>query len=172
MPNLKIAAALALAIAALASPATAQVPTVSASEIRAETAEREVMTVAATGVQIYECRSEGDGRLAWTFTGPRADLTLSGKVIGKHYAGPHWELPDGSIVKATPVARAEAPGAGSIPWLRLKVTESRGKGQLTGVTAVLRTNTSGGALTGACTEAGKRQEQPYTSDYVFLRSGS
>lgn len=161
-------AAAALTLLA-AVPATAQLPSVPAAEIKAKAGETEVMTVGATGVQVYECRAGADGRLAWAFKEPRADLTQGGKVIGRHYAGPHWELPDGSVVKAAPVARADAPAAGDIPWLRLDVVESRGSGRLTGTKVVLRTNTKGGTHAGPCSEAGKLHEQPYTSDYVFLR---
>lgn len=168
MLTAKLAAASAL-LALAAIPAAAQLPSVPAADIKAKAGETEVMTVGATGVQVYECRAGTDGRLAWAFKEPRAELTQAGKVIGRHYAGPHWELPDGSVVKVAPVARADAPSAGDIPWLRLDVVESRGNGRLTGVSVVLRTNTKGGMHSGACTEAGKLHEQPYTSDYVFLK---
>src|SRR5262245_65756498 len=50
--------------------------------------------VPAKGVQIYECRAKKDqaGAYEWTFVAPEADLfDTSGKKIGRHYAGPHWE---------------------------------------------------------------------------------
>ncbi len=53
----------------------------------------------ATGVQIYECGATKTepARFEWVFKAPEADLfDLSGKKIGKHYAGPTWESNDGS----------------------------------------------------------------------------
>jgi Protein of unknown function (DUF3455) len=126
-------------------------------------------SVNASGVQIYECKAGADGKLMWAFKEPRADLTLGGKSVGRHYAGPHWEMADGSTIKGAVASRADAPAAASIPWLRLTVVEAKGAGQLTSVVAILRTETKGGVLAGACAEAGKLQEQPYTSDYVFLK---
>src|SRR5574342_445076 len=55
----------------------------------------------AVGVQIYECKAskEDPTRFEWVFKAPEAELFDSaGKKIGKHYAGPTWELNDGSKV--------------------------------------------------------------------------
>jgi hypothetical protein len=94
---------------------------------------------------------------------------VAGKIIGRHYAGPTWEHGDGSLIKGKPVERADAPTANAIPWLKLSGIDGNGVGALGGVTTILRTNTFGGALSGACGKADQIQEQPYTSDYVFLR---
>ena len=53
----------------------------------------------ATGTQIYECGATKTEppRFEWVFKAPEAELfDLSGKKIGKHYAGPTWESNDGS----------------------------------------------------------------------------
>jgi len=72
------------------------------------------MIVPAKGVQIYECRAKKDqpGAYEWAFVAPEADLfDTSGKKIGRHYAGPHWESTDGSKIAGTVKERADAPQA-------------------------------------------------------------
>ncbi len=72
----------------------------------------------ATGVQIYECgAAKADPqRFEWVFKAPEADLfDLSGKKIGKHYAGPTWESNDGSKVVGEVRARDDGPTATAIP---------------------------------------------------------
>ena len=162
-----VAGSIALAGAGLAQ----GIATVATGDILSNAGETAVLTVQAAGVQIYECRAGADGKLAWAFREPRAELTVAGKTVGRHYAGPIWEHGDGSIIKGAPKARAEAPEAGAIPWLKLAGIEGKGTGVLEGVTTILRTNTKGGALAGACDAPGRTQEQPYTSDYVFLKKG-
>jgi hypothetical protein len=71
----------------------------------------------ATGAQIYQCSATATGP-AWTFVAPQADLLdADGEVVGVHYAGPTWELDDGSKVVAARIAGAPAPsrGCGSAP---------------------------------------------------------
>src|SRR5438552_2440949 len=68
------------------------------------------MKVRAEGVQIYECKKSGDG-YAWTLKAPEALLyNDKGRAIGKHYAGPTWELADGSKVTAEKIAAKPADG--------------------------------------------------------------
>ena len=50
-----------------------------------------------------------DGKLAWAFREPIATLFQDGKTVGRHYAGPTWELSDGSAVVGK--VAASAPGA-------------------------------------------------------------
>jgi hypothetical protein len=68
---------------------------------------------------------------------------------------------------------ASAPGAtpGDIAWLKLDVVSHRGTGILSGVTTVLRIDTHGGNLNGACDKTGAFRSVPYPADYVFLRKG-
>jgi hypothetical protein len=67
------------------------------------TGETEVARVRAEGAQIYECKAGSDGALTWQFREPIATLITDGKTIGRHYAGPNWELIDGSAVSAKPM---------------------------------------------------------------------
>lgn len=160
---------LASALAVSVSIATAQPASISTADILANPTETVVLTVNATGVQVYECTAGAGGALTWTFKEPRADLLVAGRIVGKHYAGPTWEHSDGSVIKGRPTGRADAPEANSIPWLKLTGLDGKGTGTLAGVTTILRTNTKGGTASGSCAQAGKRLEQAYTSDYVFLK---
>lgn len=130
-----------------------------------------VTTVQAVGAQIYECRSDAAGKLVWQFREPIASLFLDGKTVGRHYAGPNWEMLDGSAVVAKVSGRAPAAGAGAgdIPLLRLDVQARRGAGQLTAVSTVQRINTRGGVAEGTCERPGAFLNVPYTADYTFYR---
>ena len=71
-----------------------------------------------------------DGKLAWAFTAPQATLTVDGKAVGKHGAGPSWELLDGSAITAKAVANAPGATENDIPWLKLEVTSTRARASL------------------------------------------
>ena len=125
----------------------------------------------AVGAQIYECKPGADGKLAWTFRAPQATLIVDGKMVGQHYAGPTWELTDGSGITAKAVGNAPGATANDIPWLKLEVTSHKGSGLLADVTTVQRINTVGGMLKGACDRERAGRGMPYSADYVFLREG-
>ena len=132
------------------------------------------MIVPAKGVQIYECRAKKDqpGAYEWAFVAPEADLfDASGKKIGRHYAGPHWESTDGSKVAGTVKERADAPQADAIPWLLL-VTKSIGpQGSFSRIKSIQRVNTVGGvAPKGDCSQStvGTTARTSYTADYYFF----
>src|SRR5262245_5156516 len=94
-----------------ATPASAEMPT--AIDVSDGTV---LLTVHAVGAQIYECKpapidrdpSHG-GAPTWQFREPIATLTVDGKTIGRHYAGPNWDHMDGTGVKGKTVA--SVPGA-------------------------------------------------------------
>ena len=132
-------------------------------------AARTIATVHAEGAQVYECKAEAGGNLAWHFREPIATLFIGGNTIGRHYAGPSWEFADGSVVTAKAAARAPGATAKDIPLLKLSVTAHRGSGQLTTVTAIQRLNTQGGTLEGACERPGAMMSVPYAADYTFLQ---
>ena len=146
-----------------AGPALAQVPAALAAP--GETA---ITTLHAEGAQVYECKAGGDGKLGWAFREPVATLLLYGKSVGRHYAGPTWEMSDGSAIVGKASANAPGGSADDIPWLKLAVVEHRGSGLLAEVSTVQRVNTHGGALIGACSEAGAFRSVPYSADYSFL----
>jgi hypothetical protein len=131
--------------------------------------EKAVLTVYAEGAQVYECKADAAGKLAWAFREPVATLLQDGKTVGRHYAGPHWELADGSIVQGKVAGRAPGATPADIPALKLDVSASKGQGGLSGVTTVQRINTKGGALEGACDKAGSFRSVAYSTDYVFLK---
>lgn len=132
--------------------------------------EKPALTLHAEGAQVYECKTDKDGKLAWAFREPIATLFEDGKTVGRHYAGPSWEHQDGSIVGGRVVGTAVGTTESDIPWLKLAVVSHRGgKGVLSEVTTVQRINTSGGKLEGACDTAGQFRSVAYAADYVFLR---
>jgi hypothetical protein len=128
---------------------------------------RLTLTLAARGVQIYECRDQ-----AWAFVAPEAVLLDSqDRVVGTHGAGPHWQLADGSRVGGRVAARVEAPGGREVPWLLLTAqAESAVPGALAGISHIQRLNTRGGlAPAGACVNP-QLVRVAYTADYLFFRS--
>ncbi len=128
-----------------------------------------VQKVHAVGAQIYECKSDGHGGLAWSFREPIATLLSDGKTAGRHFAGPSWEMSDGSLVTGKAVAKAPGSSAEDIPWLRLDVTTRHGDGILKDVTVVQRITTAGGDKAGPCPSEGALVSVPYAADYVFSR---
>lgn len=128
-----------------------------------------VATIHAEGAQVYECKTDASGKLAWQFREPIATLLIDGKTVGRHYAGPNWEMADGSAVVGKVAGRAPGAAGEDIPLLKLEVTSQRGSGLLSGVATVQRLNTKGGVAEGACDRAGAFLSVPYSADYVFLR---
>ena len=127
----------------------------------------------ATGVQIYECKaSKGDPtRFEWNFKAPEAELfDKSGKNIGKHYAGPTWEAPDGSKVVGEVKARDNGPDPAAIPWLLLSAKAASGYGIFSNTLSIQRLRTSGGkAPSDVCGPAqqGKEVRVSYKATYTF-----
>ncbi|KAB2671819.1 DUF3455 domain-containing protein [Ochrobactrum sp. LMG 5442] len=127
-----------------------------------------VQRVHAVGLQIYECKTDDAGKITWQFREPLATLMVDGKTIGRHFAGPTWEIDDGSRVRGKVVAKAPGASEKDIVWLRLDVIEHDGIGQLSKVDTIQRLNTVGGGLTGTCDKVGNLHLEPYSADYVFL----
>ncbi len=162
-------------VAALACPlAICSTSTTSAQMPDAVAAPNEavVATVHAEGAQIYDCKAGADGKLVWQFREPIATLLIDGKTVGRHFAGPGWEMADGSAVTGKIAGRAPGATAKDIPLLKLEATSHRGSGQLTGVTTIQRLNTKGGVVEGPCESAGAFLSVPYSADYTFLKKGS
>jgi hypothetical protein len=125
-------------------------------------------TLKGEGVQIYECKRGSDGA-RWTFREPVATLIEDGKTVGRHFAGPRWELEDTSLVQGRMVQSLPGASAQDVALLRLDVVSHAGHGRLDGVTAIYRLNTRGGVLKGACATPGAIESVPYSADYVFAR---
>ena len=127
----------------------------------------------ATGVQIYECSAAkaDPARFEWVFKAPEADLfDLSGRQIGKHYAGPTWESNDASKVAGEVKARDDGPAATAIPWLLLSAKSTSGNGVFARTQSIQRLYTVGGkAPAAACSKAqlGTEARVPYKATYYF-----
>ncbi len=119
-----------------------------------------LLTTKGDGAQVYTC---SDGQ--WTLKAPDAQLLDDhAQAIGKHFAGPTWQLTDGSEIKGKLIASQAAPQAGSIPWLLLEGMS--GTGKLAKVVYIRRTETHGGtAPANPCTSG--EQRVPYTANYSF-----
>ena len=149
------------------SGASAQVP-----DAIAVAGQSPVATLHAEGAQVYECKADAGGKLAWQFREPVATLLSEGKTVGRHYAGPNWELADGSAVVAKVAGRAPGATPQDIPLLKLEVTSERGSGQLSSVGVIQRLNTKGGVAEGACPTAGAFMSVPYSADYAFFKKAN
>lgn len=162
---------LPLALAACAATPSVTVPTA----LEPGFDQRLAMVVAATGVQVYECRAANAGAAPqWAFVAPEAQLfDAQGRTIGSHGAGPHWTARDGSRLQGTVKARADAPSAGAIPWLLLATQSSGPRGSFSDVTHIQRVSTRGGvAPAGGCDVPGSVTRVPYTADYRLFRAAS
>jgi hypothetical protein len=166
---MKVAYALAICLASWPiGAALAQQALPDAISAPGETA---IMTIHGVGAQIYDCKADAAGTLTWQFREPTASLLMAGKTVGQHFAGPSWELADGSVIVGKVAGRAPGATANDIPWLKLEVASRRGSGQLTPVTTIQRINTKGGVASGACDTAGAYLSVPYATDYVLLKKG-
>jgi hypothetical protein len=127
----------------------------------------------ARGVQIYECtaKAEAPADFSWNFVAPEAQLLDRwGRDIGRHGAGPSWELRDGSRVVGELVARDPGPDPAAIPWLLLSARSTSGIGALTRTRSIQRVRTAGGVAPGTpCTAALEHTvtRVPYTATYYF-----
>ena len=134
-----------------------------------------VLFVRASGVQIYTCKADAEGKYSWTLKGPEAELKdRKDKVVGQHFAGatgPTWKLKDGSEVAGKKVAQVDSLDPDSIPWLLVDVVSNSGKGAMAKVTRIQRVHTHGGKPgSDACDAAHKDAETKsnYTADYYFF----
>jgi hypothetical protein len=135
-----------------------------------------LLKAAAKGVQVYACKAK-DGSpssFEWTLTGPDAQLfDDKGQPIGKHYAGPTWELADGSKVIGKLHGKVDAPDPTAIPWLSLDAKETQGTGLFSRVKNIQRVGTAGGKApaTGCdAAHAGAETRIDYTATYYFYGS--
>jgi endo-1,4-beta-xylanase len=119
-----------------------------------------LLTAKGDGAQVYTC-TEGH----WTLKAPDAQLLDEhNQAIGKHFAGPTWQLADGSEIKGKLIASQAAPQADNIPWLLLEGIS--GSGKFAKTIYIRRTETQGGiAPAAACTSGETRV--PYTATYNF-----
>jgi hypothetical protein len=128
-----------------------------------------VLKAIGRGSQNYVC-DQATGK--WTFRDPTATLNRHGRAIGIHYAGPTWELFDGSRVTARAIVNVPAPNpTKDIPWLLLEATGHAGSGVLSTVDYIQRLHTRGGVAPngGTCNPATDQTVGvPYTAVYRFF----
>jgi hypothetical protein len=124
-----------------------------------------LLRAVGSGDQVYGCVNGG-----WVLKAPDAKLlNEQGSVIGRHFAGPTWQLNDGSWVKANAVTKKVAPDAAAVPWLLLESVG--GTGKLGAVRFIQRTGTRGGnPPDGACSQNAMLRV-PYTATYSFYEEG-
>jgi len=131
---------------------------------------RLLLQVHVKGDQIYACRSESS-QFAWILKAPDARLLdKKDQPIGKHFAGPTWQISDGSQVTAKASMSVASPDAASIPWLLLKVVSHEVNGVLSRATSIQRLNTKGGKAPASGCEADHVNQEvrvPYSADYLF-----
>jgi len=126
---------------------------------------RLLLRAVGSGDQVYGCVNG-----SWALKAPDAKLlNQEGSVIGRHFAGPTWQLNDGSWVKGRAVAKQIAPDATALPWLLLESVG--GSGRLATIRFIQRTGTHGGdAPDGSCSQSAMRRV-PYTATYSFYEAG-
>lgn len=141
--------------------------------LRVTDAEVLALSAKASGVQVYVCRPAKDhpGQYDWGFKAPEADLfDRHDRLIGHHYAGPTWELNDGSKVVGEPKARDAGPDASAVPWLLLSAKSALGPGVLGAVKSIQRVDTVGGlapAQRCSAAQAGTEVRVAYHATYHF-----
>lgn len=124
-----------------------------------------LLRATGSGDQVYRCI-----RRSWVLEAPDAKLfNQEGALIGRHFAGPTWQLKDGSWVKGEAIAKQPSPDATAVPWLLLESVG--GAGRLSPVRFIQRTGTKGGnAPEGNCSES-EVCRVPYTATYSFYVAG-
>jgi hypothetical protein len=129
-----------------------------------------LLHASAQGVQIYKCAKADDG-YHWVFSAPDATLfDLTGRQIGTHFAGPTWQMEDGSKIVGDVVAQVPATEPHAIAWLLLRVKSHDGKGVLSGVELVRRIDTLGGTAPAAGCDAdhvSAEVRMRYMANYLF-----
>ncbi len=154
------------------TPASAAPPVVLPTSLEVPANQTLALTLTARGVQIYECRAvPGEPtKFEWAFKAPEADLfDAQGRKVGRHFAGPTWELTDGGKVVGKVKAKADAPDANGVPWLLLEAVQASGT-VLGKVQSIQRVDTVGGKMPTAGTDAahvGAESRAEYTATYKF-----
>jgi Protein of unknown function (DUF3455) len=164
-----IAALLLACFASAATPPATALP----DSLRVPDGHRFLLRAIARGGQIYTCEATGDrAAFDWKLKAPEAELfDASGASIGRHTAGPSWQLADGSRVVGEVMQRSPVPEA--IPWLLLRAKSHDGAGALANASYVLRLETKGGvAPSSGCDRdhAGAEARVAYSAKYDFYGS--
>ena len=142
-------------------------------ELRPPEGAKLILHALAKGDQIYVCKQQNE-QYSWTLKAPEAQLfDESGHAIGRHFAGPAWEVRDKSAVTGKVLARADSPDKDGIPWLLLAAVDHSGSGLLSPVSHIQRLNTKGGkAPSLGCdgSHVGEESRVSYSADYLFYET--
>ena len=161
---------LPLALACLITVAGTTGSFAAAPRVNAPPGAKLVLRTAAQGVQIYKCEKTADA-YHWVLSAPEAALfDPTGQQIGTHFAGPTWQMQDGSKIVGEVVTQAPAPEPHAIAWLLLRAKSHEGNGVLSGVDLVRRIDTHGGAAPATGCDAGHDSSQirmRYMANYLF-----
>jgi hypothetical protein len=153
--------ALLLAVAGMAPDSVAQT---AKESIDVPAHSRLLLRAVGSGDQVYGCVNG-----SWVLTAPDAKLLdQKGSVLGRHFAGPTWQLNDGSWVKGRTVAKQVAPDSTAVPWLLLESVG--GTGRLGAVRFIQRTGTHGGNAPDSSCSQGAMRRVPYTATYSFYQA--
>jgi hypothetical protein len=133
------------------------------------------ITLTGRGVQIYKCSAVPGSadKFEWILKGPEATLfDADGHKVGRHFAGPTWELNDGGKVIGHVKVKAAAPDGKSIPWLLLDVVQA--SGTIMGkVKSIQRIDTVGGKEPDEPADASKLAQEKqveYSATYKFYEA--
>uniref|UniRef100_E1TJC2 DUF3455 domain-containing protein n=1 Tax=Burkholderia sp. (strain CCGE1003) TaxID=640512 RepID=E1TJC2_BURSG len=168
---LQSTAMVALTVSVLALGACALAPAAPAAASIDPPQGQPIMTLTASGIQIYSCEFDAQHRLGWVFQSPQATLfDRSGHAAVRHAAGPSWEAEDGSRIVGRVLSQRPSDNPASVPQLLLQTHSTAGSGVLSAVRYVQRIHTVGGVMpAGACTTQGQVGSSPYLADYVFYQ---
>jgi len=147
-----------------------QPPTAIPADMAVPDGNRLFLIVHAVGTQNYTCTGSG----TWGAAVPQADLfDDDGRLIGTHFAGPTWQLKDGSSVVGSKIVVHNVDGA--IPWLLLKevsTTVGPDGDRLSSTTYIQRILTTAGTAPATPCSPGATASVPYTAYYLFYRSST
>lgn len=142
-------------------------------ELRPPEGAKLILYAFAKGDQIYSCKQQ-NAQYSWTLKAPEAQLLdQGGQVLGRHFAGPSWEVSDKSSVTGKVVVHADSPDKDAIPWLLLTAVDHSGNGLLSNVSNIQRQNTKGGkAPSTGCdgSHVGEETRVPYSANYLFYEN--
>ena len=104
-----------------------------------------------------------------SFVSPSRHAIPGRQDAGRHYAGPTWEVSDGSAIVGQVAGTSPGSVAMDIPSAETHRDVERGNGVLGAATTVQRINTAVGS-TGACYKPGTDESVPdMRADAVFLK---
>lgn len=137
--------------------------------IKVPSGNTELLTLHATGEQIYQCVLK-DNDYKWIVY-PDAVLTDDqGQPVGAHSKGPSWQYKDGSRVTGRISQKTNEARNKAMPWLLVEAIDHKGTGLLSTVSYINRVNTQGGLepiLPCNGNHLGSEKRVAYTADYIF-----